>query len=163
MKTTLIILSVLIITSILLLYALGLMSRSGNAPGVADGRLERCSEKPNCVCSEYRDDMLHFIEPILLSKNNSQEPISLMKDIITAMGGNIQKEGPAYLAATYSSKIFGFVDDLEVRFDMNQNVVHLRSASRVGRGDRGVNKKRVELIKQHFNEKNIKDIIKIKQ
>ena len=73
-----------------------------------------------------------------------------MKTIVSGMGGSIQAEKTDYLAATFSSSIFGFVDDLEIRIDTEQNIIHLRSASRVGRGDGGVNRKRVERLKQLF-------------
>ena len=63
------------------------------------------------------------------------------------MGGSIQVENENYFAATFTSTIFGFVDNLEIRIDTNKNVIHIRSASRVGRSDLGVNKKRIERLK----------------
>jgi uncharacterized protein (DUF1499 family) len=44
-----------------------------------------------------------------------------------------------------------FVDDLEIRIDSTQKVIHIRSASRVGYSDMGVNRKRTELLKKLFN------------
>ena len=67
------------------------------------------------------------------------------------MGGNVQVESCDYLAATFTSAIFKFVDDLEIRIDSTQEVIHIRSASRVGYSDMGVNKKRTELLKKLFN------------
>lgn len=55
-----------------------------------------------------------------------------------------------YLAATFTSAIFRFVDDLELRIDPRQEVIHIRSASRVGRRDGGVNRRRVEKFKAQF-------------
>ena len=66
------------------------------------------------------------------------------------MGGSIQAEKTDYLAATFTSSIFRFVDDLEIRIDTGQEMIHLRSASRVGHSDGGVNRKRVELLKNSF-------------
>jgi len=66
------------------------------------------------------------------------------------MGGIIQVEKDNYLAATFISSIFGFVDDLEIRIEPGQKTIHLRSASRVGRGDGGVNRKRVEQLKKLY-------------
>jgi len=63
------------------------------------------------------------------------------------MGGSIQAENDNYLAATFSSSIFRFVDDLEIRFDADRKMIHMRSASRVGYSDRGINKKRIERVK----------------
>jgi len=65
----------------------------------------------------------------------------------------IQSENDDYLAATFSSAIFGFVDDLEVRIDSVQNTGHIRSASRVGHSDGGVNRKRIELLNQLYQKR----------
>ena len=67
------------------------------------------------------------------------------------MGGRIRAEETGYLAGTFTSSIFRFVDDLEVRIDSDRNTVHLRSASRVGRSDLGANRKRVERLKASFH------------
>jgi uncharacterized protein (DUF1499 family) len=64
------------------------------------------------------------------------------------MGGSVQVEHDSYLAATFTSSIFGFVDDLEIRVDSERKTIHLRSASRVGHGDGGVNRKRTERLKK---------------
>jgi uncharacterized protein (DUF1499 family) len=71
---------------------------------------------------------------------------------IKDMGGIFQYAKDNYIAATFSSSIFGFVDDLEIRIDTNQRVMHFRSASRVGYGDGGVNRKRVELFKKLYRK-----------
>ena len=69
------------------------------------------------------------------------------------MGGRIEAESDHYLAATFSSAIFGFVDDLEIRVDSSERVIHIRSASRVGHSDMGVNRKRTELLRKLYLEK----------
>ena len=66
------------------------------------------------------------------------------------MGGSIQAEKADYLAATFTSSIFRFVDDLEIRIDTGQKMIHVRSASRIGHGDGGVNRKRVEHLENQF-------------
>ena len=69
------------------------------------------------------------------------------------MGGTINAELENYIASTFSSSIFGFVDDFEIRIDSIKKVIHIRSASRVGYGDVGVNRKRTELFKKLYNKK----------
>jgi len=78
------------------------------------------------------------------------DSLPILKNIITNMGGTIQQESDNYLAATFTSSIFGFVDDVEIRIDRAKNAIHIRSGSRVGYGDAGVNKKRTELLKKRF-------------
>lgn len=153
MKTVLIILSILIVACVLLLFILGVISRSGKAPGLVAGKLAQCSATPNCVCSEQKDDGDHFIDPILLPQNLIFDPLSILKNVVSNMGGTIGVESDHYFAATFSSTIFGFMDDLEVRIDPTRNVIHLRSASRVGYGDAGVNRNRAELLKNLYNQK----------
>jgi uncharacterized protein (DUF1499 family) len=75
-----------------------------------------------------------------------------MVEIITESGGVIATEQADYIAATFTSPLFGFVDDLEIRFDFDARLIHFRSASRVGYGDLGANRKRVELVQLRFKQ-----------
>ena len=152
MKIALITVSLLIAASIIVLFILGVISRSGKAPGLVDGHLSRCSHKPNCVCSEHKDDIRHYVDPIIIPENIASDTVTVLKNVLLDMGGSIQAESDNYLSSTFSSSIFGFVDDLEIRIDSVQKVVHIRSASRVGYGDGGVNKKRTELLKKLYNK-----------
>ena len=63
------------------------------------------------------------------------------------MGGQIEQDTGAYLWAAFRSKGYRFVDDLECRMDIDSKVIHVRSASRVGHSDLGVNRKRVEALR----------------
>ena len=153
MKTVSIILPILIVTFIVLLFNFRGFSRAGEAPGLVEGILTKCPNKPNCVCSEHKDDTSHYIDPIIIPQNSTVDTFSLLKNVIREMGGTIQVESGNYLAATFTSSIFKFVDDLEIRIDTTQEVIHIRSASRVGYSDMGVNKKRTELLKKLFNNR----------
>lgn len=133
------------------LFLLGKYSQKGAAPGLVDGSLTRCSGKPNCVCSEYEDDVDHYINSI--KSTHQIDDLSKASATIQEMGGVINHESNHYIAATFASKLFGFVDDLEVRVDTVNGVMHIRSASRVGYGDGGVNRKRVEWFKKVYRKK----------
>ncbi|MBN2418225.1 MAG: DUF1499 domain-containing protein [Deltaproteobacteria bacterium] len=152
MKIILTILIVLIILIVIALIVLGYSSRSGEAAGISEGRLTECPDKPNCVCSEYKNDKDHYIDPVMISAITPDIP-NILKESIQETGGTIQTESREYIAATFSSSVFGFVDDLEVRIDYDKNEIHFRSASRVGHSDMGVNRKRVESIKALFYRK----------
>ena len=157
MKIALITVSVLIVLSIAFLFILGKYSQKGQAPGLDNGSLSRCPEKPNCVCSEYRDDVDHYIEAVTDIQNvGSHDLTRIMSKIVSTiedMSGAVQVEKDNYVAATFTSSFFGFVDDFEIRIDPNQGAMHFRSASRVGYSDGGVNKKRVELFKKLYKKK----------
>ena len=131
---------------------LGYRSHSGAPAGMPYGRLTKCPDKPNCVCSEYKDDTAHYIDPLIIPEITETTRNILMESIQEA-GGTIQTESTDYITAVFSSSVFGFMDDLEVRIDKNINEIQFRSASRVGHSDLGVNRKRVESIKALFVSK----------
>lgn len=150
MEKLLIIIASIAVIVLILLFILGYLSHSGAAPGLVENRLQPCPGSPNCVCSEYVADEAHHIESLAYPPGDTAQVMSRLKSIIREMGGSIEVEETAYLAATFTSSVFRFVDDLELRIDAERNTVHLRSASRVGHGDGGVNRKRVELLKDSF-------------
>jgi len=137
---------------VILLYSIQKFSKAEEVSGIVEGKLSKCPDKPNCVCSEYIEDTSHYITPIIIPKNIRVEVLTLLKNIIKEMGGTIQVESKNYIAVTFTSVIFKFVDDLEIRIDSVQKIIHIRSASRVGHGDMGVNKKRTELLKKLYND-----------
>jgi len=93
-----------------------------------------------------------YISPITLPLDNLAKSKAILVAAIVEQGGQIQAENDDYLAATFTSAFFGFVDDLEARLDVSKGVLHIRSASRVGHSDFGINRKRVELLKRRFTE-----------
>ena len=121
----------------------GYISRSATAPGIVEGVLSPCGPKPNSVCSEEGTDSAHFIEPIGLCVLDMS---SVVKDV-ESLGGKLIRVDTDYLAAEFTSSVFGFVDDLELRKDSSAGVIHVRSASRVGYSDMGVNLKRAEQLR----------------
>lgn len=144
--------AILLVVALIALFVLGKVSESGQAPGIVDGRLTRCPEKPNCVCSEYRKDARHFIDPLKLTVQSAESGAATVRAIIIELGGVIKSERADYIAATFTTPLFRFVDDLEIRIDRDEALIHFRSASRVGHGDLGANLKRVELIQARFGE-----------
>lgn len=150
MEKLLIVVAALALLAIAALFLLGYRSQSGAAPGLAEGRLAPCPDTPNCVNSEFASDTEHYVEPLVYPADDAAQVMPRLKTIIRDMGGSIRAEQPDYLAATFTSTIFRFVDDLELRIDTDRNTIHLRSASRVGRGDLGANRERVERLKKAF-------------
>jgi uncharacterized protein (DUF1499 family) len=151
LKILIIILASLILLVMVALFILSLMSQSGQANGLVEAKLTKCPDTPNCLCSEYKADVDHYVEPLDISEQRATEVLSRLKTVILRMGGSINVEKAGYLAATFTSSIFQFVDDLEIRVDSDKNQVQLRSASRVGRGDGGVNRKRIERLKSFYS------------
>lgn len=150
MKILIITIVSLILLAIVGLFVIAYLSKSSAANGLVGGRLTQCPATPNCVCSEFEPDAEHYIEPLVMSDGDAAQTLARIKILVGEMGGSIQAEKADYLAAIFISPIFRFVDDLEIRIDSEQRMIHLRSASRVGRGDGGVNRKRIERLKKLF-------------
>lgn len=133
-----------------ILIALSVASRKQPELGLADGQLRPCPATPNCVCSEYQGKN-SYIEP-LGYPDTEEAAWARLKQVITETGGAVMVEEDNYLHAVYKTSLLRFVDDVAFRLDKNQQVIHVRSASRVGRSDFGTNRKRVEKIRAAFGE-----------
>jgi uncharacterized protein (DUF1499 family) len=130
---------------------LGHSSKSGAAPGLVAGALSSCPDKPNCVCSEFGEDAAHYIEPFDYSGIPSEKAWGEILRVVEELGGQVVVANDEYIAATFSSFLFGFTDDVECRLDGSEERIQIRSASRVGYGDLGVNRRRVEAMARSFN------------
>ena len=118
-------------------------TRPGNL-GVKNGRFAPCKTSPNCVSSQADPaDQEHHIAPIVFSGTMHE-----LRRAVESMtrAGVIREEGN-YLYAEYTSALMGYVDDVELYYDEGAGLVHVRSASRLGRSDFGVNRKRIEELR----------------
>ena len=139
------ILAAIIILIVIAFFVLGLVSKKGQAPGIQAGHLQPCVSVENCVISESINGVENTIAPFIFEGDINSFLVKL-KASIESMNGKIVSSEEGYIAATFTSGIFGFVDDLEVRVT-GDNKVHFRSSSRVGKSDLGANKKRVDALK----------------
>jgi len=120
--------------------------------GIVDGRLRPCPDAPNCVSSEAGGARGAFVVPPFASPpvgaEAADDPLERVRDALAAEPRTtIVEEADGYLRAEARSAVFGFVDDVEVRWDRGANVVHVRSASRLGYGDMGVNRNRIDRLR----------------
>ncbi|MFB2921113.1 DUF1499 domain-containing protein [Aerosakkonema funiforme] len=119
--------------------------------GVQVGKLAPCPSSPNCVSSQSQDDG-HKIEPITYNSTPAEAMAQLKKVIESEKRTKIITETPNYLYVEFTSRLMGFVDDVEFYLDEGQKVIHVRSASRLGESDLGVNRNRIETIRAKLNE-----------
>ncbi|MGK0186015.1 MAG: hypothetical protein ACI9R3_001798 [Verrucomicrobiales bacterium] len=126
--------------------------RSDGAPGLTDGKLADCPNRPNCVCSESADLDAAKIQPLNFS-TTPEIAWNSAREVIVETGGTILADTPGYLAATFSSPLVRFIDDLELRLAESESRIHVRSASRVGHSDMGANRQRVENIRKLLTSK----------
>jgi uncharacterized protein (DUF1499 family) len=134
-----------------LIIGLMFFSCAGQRPenlGTQNDQLTGCPKKPNCVSSQDKDDS-HFL-PVFRYQGEKEVAFKKLKEIITSLDGmTLITENDNYLHIECKSAIMGFVDDLEFYFS-NANVIQVRSASRLGYSDFGVNRKRVEKLRGLF-------------
>lgn len=116
--------------------------------GANNGRLAACPATPNCVNSQaLASDSQHAIAPLPLS-NDAPTTMANLKQVIQAMPRTkIVKETNDYLYVEFASKLMGFVDDVEFYLDNDTKTIQVRSASRLGESDLGVNRQRIEEIR----------------
>lgn len=145
---------VLLVAALVLAGKVGLLQ--GSAPanlGMRDGRLKPPSRTPNSVTSQAGLHPEHpmrgyaEIAPLALRGDGPATLVALRRIVESMPGAKVVKSEPDYLYVQFTTRVLGFVDDTEFWFDPAAGAVQVRSASRVGRKDFGVNRDRVEAIR----------------
>ena len=129
--------------------AMSVASRRTKPGGLRAGRLRACPDSPNCVVSETDQRPSVHVEPLPFD-GAPETALALLRDVVQRNGGTVREEKGDYLWATFTSRVFRFVDDVEFRLDAARRVIQVRSASRAGYSDFGVNRKRVEMLRAAF-------------
>jgi uncharacterized protein (DUF1499 family) len=126
--------------------AVSLFSCAGTRPahlGVHGSALSPCPSSPNCVSSDAGDPS-HRVPPFELAAPAPEAWRAARLAVAALPRTLVVAETPDYLHAECASAIFGFVDDLELHLRAAEGLIAVRSASRLGHGDMGVNRRRVE-------------------
>ncbi len=119
--------------------------------GKGKGQLASCPNSPNCVCSQDERE-IHHIAPFPLGDDPHAGFARLIKVLKTWPRTRIVTQTETYLHVTFTTRILRFVDDGEFLLDVDAGLIHIRSASRVGHSDMGVNRKRMEKIRLALQE-----------
>jgi uncharacterized protein (DUF1499 family) len=119
--------------------------------GLKNGSLSVCPDTPNCVVSQNADKT-HSIAPIPYNTDLDKAREILLQVLTVVPRTQAIAQTPNYIRAESKSRIFGFIDDVEFYFPNNEKVIHVRSASRVGESDLGVNRRRIEQIRLAFQD-----------
>lgn len=151
------ILVVLIILGVIAFFLLrGLVPRVSPMPdnfGVANGRLAPCPDSPNCV-STQATDALHGMEPIAYKGETAVAQAKLLAILAADDSYTLINQTPTYIHAEARSGLWRFIDDVEFFFDEATGLIQFRSASRLGYGDMGANRQRMEAFRNAFSETN---------
>lgn len=134
-----------------------LLAACGSAPnerlGMYGDRFYPCPDSPNCV-SSMASEQKHHVEPLDTSGMAQEKAkaviMNILKDTKRCRIITVEEQ---YIHAEYRSFLFRFVDDLELFFPEATPLIHIKSASRIGYSDFGVNRKRVEKIRSLFQHR----------
>lgn len=114
-------------------------------------KLALCPDSPNCVSSQASDSD-HYIEPFKI-KGEEKEAWAVFQKVLSGQKRTVITETSSQsLHAEVTSLVFRFVDDVQAILDADAGLIHIRSASRVGYSDLGVNRKRVESLRQQLQQ-----------
>ncbi len=124
--------------------------------GIQNGRLAPCPSTPNCVSSDAEaNDEAHRIQPFRIRDDARLFWETLKKTIADRPRTRIVSATGDYLHAEEKSRIFGFIDDVEFHLRPSEGIAAVRSASRIGHSDLGVNRKRVEQIRADLKRRGV--------
>jgi len=156
---TLAVLAFIFIIVPLLVFAAGqfglLMGRSPADAGLREGKLRPPSRTQNSVSSqaalwpatEYAVEYA-TIEPFAFTQDSALA-MNRLRDVVSNWpGARVVENSPEYLSVQFETRWLRFVDDAEFLLDPAARVIHVRSASRLGRKDLGANRTRIEAIRR---------------
>ncbi len=119
-----------------------------------DKKLPLCGNSPNCVSSQAQDKD-HFIEPFKITVSSEEAWKALKQAIEDTPRLVITHETHNSLHAEATSFLMRFVDDINVLLDKEESLIHIRSASRIGHSDFGVNRKRIEALREQLQQAHV--------
>lgn len=130
-------------------FTLNALACAGRAPeglGLREGRLAPCPSSPNCVSSEATDPG-HRVEAFVVEGEMEPAWSGLRRWLEEQDRVQITVDEADYLHAVFTTPLLRFRDDVEFHARPERGEIAVRSASRVGYGDLGANRKRVEAIR----------------
>lgn len=135
-----------------LVYMFGLAVYSWQRPelGLVNGTLSPCGSKPNCVCSQG-SPAERTVAALPIGNASPVEAFERARDSVESLPRvTLITAESGYARYECCTQLFRFADDVELLLDEAAGVIHVRSSSRVGYSDMGVNRKRVEEIRGHY-------------
>lgn len=121
----------------------------------SDNRLQPPPKTPNCILSMTDSkNWRHYIAPITYSGITRDQARELLREAVKSLPRTtLIEEKDHYLYFESLTKSQKFTDDVEFLLPADEPVIHMRSASRVGFNDWGVNRKRLEAVRAAFHSR----------
>lgn len=127
------------------------MSPTPDDLGWQDGSFTRCAKLMNCVSSTDAEDRDTYITPISYTGSAQDAHDTILRILNTMDRVTLITDTEQYIHVEFRSLMNGFIDDTEFYIDPDSNVIHVKSSARLGESDLGVNRNRIESIRQQFN------------
>jgi uncharacterized protein (DUF1499 family) len=122
--------------------------------GVKQMRLAPCPPSPNCVSSDS-EDPARAVEPLRLTGQPADAWQDVFHEVSQLPNTKIVTHELDYLHAVCSSNLFDFRDDVEFHLREEEGIIAVRSASRIGYSDLGVNRRRVEHLRERLANRGV--------
>lgn len=151
-RTMIVLLAIFVLVTWIVVRWANSRSQPRHRLGVTNGQLADCPDTPNCV-STQSSDAEHTMEPIPFTQSANEARARIESIIKTMPRSRIVTSDTSYIHAVVRSPLFGFIDDVEIMIDESRGQIHFRSSSRTGRSDLGVNRSRMEQIRQKFQSR----------
>jgi uncharacterized protein (DUF1499 family) len=140
----------------IIFIALVMITQASEASLVTTLKLPPCLNSPNCVSSQASPlDKQHYIAPFKISGTPAAAWLVLRKTLQKHDRTTITHETDISLHAAAVSLVFSFVDDIDIILDAKAGLIHIRSASRVGHSDFGVNRRRIQALYKQLQKANV--------
>jgi len=121
--------------------------------GVTAGQLQPCPSSPNCVSSQVSAaDLQHAIAPLIFTGEADRAFAKLTDLVRNSERATIVTAELGYLYAEFATPLMGFVDDVEFLLDPATSQIQVRSASRLGESDLGLNRQRIETLRGQLTQ-----------
>ena len=141
-------------TTLAVLASFGCGGRMPEDLGFRDGSFAPCPDSPNCV-SSFATDEQHGIAALAISGDPEAAWAALEAELENRPRVKIESRSTGYLHAVFTSRLMRYRDDVEFRLDGEDGEIAVRSASRVGYGDMGANRSRIESIRARLVEQGV--------
>lgn len=139
------------VTRLLSNFAFSILLLVAASDTMADDRLEPCPDRPNCV-SSLADDSDRHIAPMPYGGDRATARLRLLAALSQLDGAEIVEDTEQYLRIKVTSAVLRFVDDVTFLFDDEKQLIQMRSASRTGYYDFGANRRRLESIRELYQQ-----------
>ena len=144
----------IVVCLICIMPSLSCTGKQPSSRGISDAGLAPCPSSPNCVSSDAADEAQR-VNAFALSASPADSWRVILEEVAALPRTTVVKETANYLHAQCTSALFGFVDDLELHLRTSDKIVAIRSASRVGYSDLGVNRRRVERLREALRARGV--------